>query len=135
MDSATTEERRLWEAYRADGNADAQQWLVFRYVPWARAVARDVYRRARVPQMDWADYAQNATQFKATHHPPCASTFLLMNHTTATSTRCPSTCSTFSSRAALVGWRGSSARRIFFSSRPSRRARSDLLMPALRMAV
>ena len=61
MDPATTEERRLWEAYRADGNADAQQWLFFRYVPWARAVARDVYRRARVPQMDWADYAQNAT--------------------------------------------------------------------------
>jgi RNA polymerase sigma factor for flagellar operon FliA len=60
MDSAGIEERRLWEAYRLDGDIGARQQLFFRYVPWARLVARDVYRRVRVPQMDWSDYAQNA---------------------------------------------------------------------------
>lgn len=61
MEPVAADERRLWEAYRSEGDTEAQQRLFSRYVPWARAVARDVYRRARVPQMDWADYAQNAT--------------------------------------------------------------------------
>jgi RNA polymerase sigma factor for flagellar operon FliA len=60
MDPAP-EEQQLWEAYRSGGDIDAQQRLFFHYIPWARTVARDVYRRIRVPQMDWSDYAQNAT--------------------------------------------------------------------------
>jgi RNA polymerase sigma factor for flagellar operon FliA len=60
MDSAL-DERSLWARYRRDGDALARNALFDRYVPWSRSVARDVYRRVRLPQLDWADYAQNAS--------------------------------------------------------------------------
>lgn len=59
--SSASEEQQLWANYRSDNDASSHQELFSRYVPWARAVARDVYRRVRIPQMDWGDYAQNAT--------------------------------------------------------------------------
>lgn len=55
------EERQLWERYRSPDPSHSHQELFFRYVPWARAVARDVYRRVRISQVEWGDYAQNAT--------------------------------------------------------------------------
>lgn len=58
---SATDEPGLWQAYRATGDREAQHALFLQYIPWARAVARDVYRRVRIVQMDWADYAQNAT--------------------------------------------------------------------------
>ena len=61
MDSGPDDESHLWQAYRRDGDRAAQTSLFQKYVPWSRAVARDVYRRVRIMQMDWADYAQNAT--------------------------------------------------------------------------
>ena len=56
-----SDERQMWMRYRSGSDDGSQQELFLKYVPWARAVARDVYRRVRVPQMDWSDYAQNAT--------------------------------------------------------------------------
>lgn len=55
------EERLLWERYRSANPAGAHEELFFRFAPWARAVAREVYRRVRVPQVEWSDYAHNAT--------------------------------------------------------------------------
>lgn len=55
------DESTLWQRYRCCGDREAHQLLFIRYSPWARGVARDVYRRIRVVQMEWADYAQNAT--------------------------------------------------------------------------
>jgi RNA polymerase sigma factor for flagellar operon FliA len=57
----SSEEQALWLKYRPGNSRDAQQSLFFRYAPWAKSVARAVYRRIRLPQMDWADYAHNAT--------------------------------------------------------------------------
>lgn len=59
--NAITEEQQLWLSHRSGRDPLAHQKLFFRYAPWSRAVARDVYRRIRIPQMDWNDYAQNAT--------------------------------------------------------------------------
>jgi RNA polymerase sigma factor FliA len=59
--SVVSEERLLWTSHRSGNNRSAHQQLFFRYAPWSRAIARDVYRRIRIPQMDWNDYAQNAT--------------------------------------------------------------------------
>jgi RNA polymerase sigma factor for flagellar operon FliA len=59
--SASADEHELWASYGASASRAAHQQLFFRYVPWARTVARDVYRRVRIPQMDWGDYAHNAT--------------------------------------------------------------------------
>ena len=59
--SPAADEQELWASYRSSSDASAQQQIFFQYIPWARAVARDVYRRVRIPQMDWSDYAQNAT--------------------------------------------------------------------------
>jgi RNA polymerase sigma factor for flagellar operon FliA len=56
-----SEEILWWQSWREDSDQEARQRLFLRYVPWARTVARDVYRRVRVPQMEWGDYAQNAT--------------------------------------------------------------------------
>jgi RNA polymerase sigma factor for flagellar operon FliA len=58
---ALSDEGSLWSRYRQQGDRQAHQVLFDHYVPWSRAVARDVYRRVRLPQVDWADYAQNAT--------------------------------------------------------------------------
>jgi len=55
------EEQALWLRYRPGECREAQQALFFRYSPWAKSVARAVYRRLRLPQMEWADYAHNAT--------------------------------------------------------------------------
>jgi RNA polymerase sigma factor for flagellar operon FliA len=55
------EEVALWLRYRPGNSRDAHQELFFRYVPWSKAVARAVYRRIRVPMVEWADYAHNAT--------------------------------------------------------------------------
>jgi len=59
--SQAIDEQALWASYRSGSDRVAHQQLFFHYVPWARTVARDVYRRVRIPQMDWGDYAQNAT--------------------------------------------------------------------------
>lgn len=59
--AALADESLLWRRFRQGGDRDAQQLLFAQYAPWARAVARDVYRRVRIVQMDWADYSQNAT--------------------------------------------------------------------------
>lgn len=59
--NAVSEEQLLWLSYRTGGDPNAHQQLFFRYLPWSRAVARDVYRRVRIPQIDWHDYVQNAT--------------------------------------------------------------------------
>lgn len=58
---ALADETALWHRYRRQGDREAQQLLFARYVPWARVTAREVYRRVRIVQMEWADYAQNAT--------------------------------------------------------------------------
>jgi len=55
------DEQELWASYRLDNNRAAQEELFFRYAPWARSVARDVYRRIQVSQVEWGDYAHNAT--------------------------------------------------------------------------
>ncbi len=59
--TVVSEEKQLWLDHRSGRDPCAYQQLFFRYVPWSRAVAREVYRRIRIPQMDWNDYAQNAT--------------------------------------------------------------------------
>jgi len=56
-----SEEQELWLSLHAGSDPDAHQKLFFRYAPWSRAVAREVYRRIKISQMDWNDYAQNAT--------------------------------------------------------------------------
>ena len=56
---AADDERRLWDRRGSDAAANAL--LFARYVPWSRAVARDVYRRLRNPLLEWGDYAQNAS--------------------------------------------------------------------------
>ena len=55
------EELELWARHRTANCRAAHETLFFRYAPWARSVARAVYRRLRVPQVEWADYAHNAT--------------------------------------------------------------------------
>lgn len=59
--TVVSEEQELWLSLRTGRDRSAHQQLFFRYAPWSRAVARDVYRRIRIAQMDWNDYAQNAT--------------------------------------------------------------------------
>jgi RNA polymerase sigma factor FliA len=59
--TVVSEEQLLWQSHRTGRDPLAHQQLFFRYAPWSRVVARDVYRRIRIPQMDWNDYAQNAT--------------------------------------------------------------------------
>lgn len=54
-------EPALWAAFRSLGDVSAREQLFFKYAPWARSVARDVYRRVPIPQMDWSDYVHNAT--------------------------------------------------------------------------
>jgi RNA polymerase sigma factor for flagellar operon FliA len=55
------DEIALWQRYRPGNSRDAHQELFFRYMPWSKSVARAVYRRIRVPMVEWADYAHNAT--------------------------------------------------------------------------
>ena len=58
---AVDDERELWSSLRAGRNDAAAALLFARYAPWARSVARDVYRRLRNPLLEWGDYAQNAS--------------------------------------------------------------------------
>lgn len=57
----TEEEHELWRRYHRDGDVAARDFLFETYAPWARRIAGNVYRRIRVPQMEWADFAQNAS--------------------------------------------------------------------------
>ena len=59
--NTVSEEQLLWLSHRTGRDPLSHQQLFLRYAPWSRAVARDVYRRIRISQMDWHDYAQNAT--------------------------------------------------------------------------
>lgn len=54
-------ERKLWEQCASQAESGPRDELFFRYAPWARSVAREVYRRVRIPQVEWGDYAHNAT--------------------------------------------------------------------------
>lgn len=54
------EEQELWWRYREQGDPEARDYLFLKYSPWARRVAGGVYARLRVPQMEWADFTQNA---------------------------------------------------------------------------
>jgi RNA polymerase sigma factor for flagellar operon FliA len=55
------EEYELWIRYRHQGDGEARDFLFLQYAPWARRIAAGVFARLRVPQMDWSDFAQNAT--------------------------------------------------------------------------
>jgi RNA polymerase sigma factor for flagellar operon FliA len=55
------DEQELWARLARDACREAREALFFRYAPWSRAVARDVYRRVRLPQLEWGDYTHNAT--------------------------------------------------------------------------
>jgi RNA polymerase sigma factor for flagellar operon FliA len=59
--AAAPDELELWERLRRDACREAREALFFRYAPWSRTVARDVYRRVRIPQLEWGDYTHNAT--------------------------------------------------------------------------
>lgn len=57
---ASEGEEELWRRLRDRNDREAQQALFARYSPWARSVAREVFRRVRIVQLDWNDYSQNA---------------------------------------------------------------------------
>lgn len=59
--AAIADEINLWTERRKDVDKSAHEQLFFVYAPWSRAVAREVYRRVRVPQVEWGDYVHNAT--------------------------------------------------------------------------
>ncbi len=59
--SLSEEEHELWVRFRRDGDAEARTFLFERYAPWSRRIAGNVFRRVRVPQMEWADFVQNAS--------------------------------------------------------------------------
>lgn len=54
------DEQKLWCRLRERNDGEARQLLFAKYSLWARSIARDVYRRVRIPQLDWGDYSQNA---------------------------------------------------------------------------
>ncbi|MBW8311255.1 MAG: sigma-70 family RNA polymerase sigma factor [Rhizobium sp.] len=54
------EEYELWRRFLRDGDEEARDYLFLKYMPWARRIAGSVYARLRVPQLEWADFAQNA---------------------------------------------------------------------------
>lgn len=54
------EEYELWTRYLRRNDAEARDYLFLKYLPWARRVAGNVYARLKVPQLEWADFAQNA---------------------------------------------------------------------------
>jgi RNA polymerase sigma factor for flagellar operon FliA len=59
--AVSPDELELWARLRGQACREAHEALFFRYAPWSRAVARDVYRRVRLPQLDWSDYTHNAS--------------------------------------------------------------------------
>lgn len=54
------DEAELWRRLREANDRTAHQLLFSGYSAWARSVARDVFRRVKISQLDWADYSQNA---------------------------------------------------------------------------
>ncbi|HRO63580.1 sigma-70 family RNA polymerase sigma factor [Thermomonas sp.] len=54
------DEADLWRRLREANDRTAHQLLFSGYSAWARSVARDVFRRVKISQLDWADYSQNA---------------------------------------------------------------------------
>lgn len=57
----TEEERQLWRSFKVLGDQSAFLELYELYAPWSRVVAREVYRRIRVRDLEWYDYVQNAS--------------------------------------------------------------------------
>lgn len=55
------EEYELWVRFRRNGDEEARDFLFLQYAPWSRKVAANVFARLRVPQIEWSDFAQNAT--------------------------------------------------------------------------
>lgn len=53
-------EQELWRRYRTEDDSAARDYLVLRYMPWARSVALAVARRLRSGPMEWSDHVQNA---------------------------------------------------------------------------
>jgi len=60
-DGPSAAEDGLWLRWRLNADAAARQELFQLHLPWARLVARDVYRRIRLRQLEWADYVHYAT--------------------------------------------------------------------------
>lgn len=54
------EEYELWIRYLRRDDTEARDYLFLKYSPWARRVAGNVFSRLRVPQLEWADFSQNA---------------------------------------------------------------------------
>lgn len=54
------DEEALWRRLRGQNDREAHQALFAKYSLWARSVAREVFRRVRIVQLDWSDYSQNA---------------------------------------------------------------------------
>lgn len=54
-------EAQLWERWVADRDKAARSSLILLHAPWARLVARDIYLRIRPRDIEWGEFAQNAT--------------------------------------------------------------------------
>lgn len=54
------DEEGLWRRLRDRDDREAHQALFAKYSLWARSVAREVFHRVRIVQLDWGDYSQNA---------------------------------------------------------------------------
>lgn len=59
--AVTDGERQLWEHYKVRNDQAAYLKLYEMYAPWSRVVARDVFRRIQVNDLEWGDYVQNAS--------------------------------------------------------------------------
>ena len=53
-------EEALWRRLRDRNDREAHQALFAKYSLWTRSVAREVFHRVRIVQLDWGDYSQNA---------------------------------------------------------------------------
>jgi RNA polymerase sigma factor FliA len=54
-------ESELWHRYIDTKDQDAHSELLRLYLPRARLIAAQIYRRLKIPELDWSDYVQNAT--------------------------------------------------------------------------
>lgn len=54
-------EAQLWERWVAERDKAARSALILLHAPWARLVARDIYLRVRPRDIEWGEFAQNAT--------------------------------------------------------------------------
>lgn len=57
----TDDERQLWHSFKSQSDQSAFLALYELYAPWSRVVAREVFRRIRVRDLEWCDYVQNAS--------------------------------------------------------------------------